>query len=161
MYDYRRGGGVLFAFLLGGVIGAVLGLLFSPRSGKENRELIADTANKYWNEGVELYGQGVDRVSEMYSTGVDAAGNKSAELREKIDAARDRLQDQVAESVPAAKEKVSKASAATKKGVDVAEDKAQQTLDTVAEKSTRKKKSDKPEETPAEDAPADAAVPEV
>ena len=48
MYDYRRGESILAAFLLGGIVGAVLGLLFSPRSGKENREFIAAKAEEYW-----------------------------------------------------------------------------------------------------------------
>ena len=32
----------LFAFLLGGAVGAVLGLLFAPRTGKETRDMLAE-----------------------------------------------------------------------------------------------------------------------
>jgi gas vesicle protein len=41
MSDNNSGEGVL-AFLLGGVMGAVLGLLLAPRSGEETRELLGD-----------------------------------------------------------------------------------------------------------------------
>ena len=156
MYDYRRGGGVFGAFLLGGLIGAVLGLLFSPRSGKENRDVLSDAAQKYWGEGMELY-----------ETGRESATVKTAEMRDKIDTARVRLKEQVdtaseatktkiAETVPAAKGAVSKAAGATKSGVEVAEKKAQDTLDFVNEKAAKKDKGDVVSEG---DAPA--AVPEV
>jgi gas vesicle protein len=159
MYDYRRGGGVLLAFLLGGVLGAVLGLLFAPRSGKESRDMIADGAQKYWDQGVDLYGQGVEKVTELYETGKETAGSTTADLRVKIDAARDRLQDQVAESVPAAKEAVDKAEGATKGAVEKTAGAAHKTIDSVAEKTTRKKgaKDEGTEEAPV----ADEAVPEV
>ena len=45
------------------------GLLFAPRSGKENREMLADAADKYWNEGKELYETGVTKATELYETG--------------------------------------------------------------------------------------------
>lgn len=157
MYDYRRGGGVLLAFLLGGVLGAVLGLLFAPRSGKESRDMISDGAQKYWDQGVEIYGTGVDKVSDAYSSGVEAANAKTADLRVKIDSARDRLQEQVADSVPAAKDAVSKASNKTKGAVDKTAAAADKTLDGVAEK-TKPKKADKSDDTAAA---TDEAVPEV
>ncbi|TLM77899.1 MAG: YtxH domain-containing protein, partial [Actinobacteria bacterium] len=47
MYEYRRGGSVFGAFLLGALVGGVLGLLFAPRSGKETRDMIADKAEDY------------------------------------------------------------------------------------------------------------------
>jgi len=149
MYDYRRGGGVFGAFILGGLIGAVLGLLFAPRSGKETREMLADTAEDYWNQGKDLYETGVTKVTEVYSTGKETATAKSEELRDKIDEARTRLKQQVgsvAESarakvekaVPATKEAVEEAGEAAKAGIDEAEKKAQGTLDVAADTATKK-----------------------
>lgn len=146
MYDYRRGGSVFGAFLLGGVVGAVLGLLFAPRSGKETRELIADKAEEYWGEGVEMYETGREKVVEVVSTGKERVAESSEQLRTKIDEARGRLQEQVAksaevgrdkvsEAVPAVKDVVDKAAGAAKSGVEVAGSKAADTLDFVAKKA--------------------------
>jgi gas vesicle protein len=163
MHDgyYRRGGSVLGAFLLGGLVGAVLGLLFAPRSGKETREMIAERAEDYWGEAgemyatgkdkvVEVYGTGVDKVTEMASTTKDAAAEKGEELRAKIDEARERLQEQVAKSAegaktkidevaPAAKDAVDRAAAGTKNGIDTAAAKTSSGLDTVAKRAKTSK----------------------
>lgn len=147
MYDYRRGESVLAAFLLGGIVGAVLGLLFSPRSGKENREFIANKTEEYWGEGKEFYETSRARVVD-----------ETEELRVKIDSARDRLRDQVEsvsrhakdkvhEVAPAAKDAVSKAGESAKAGIGAAETKAQQVLDKLTEGADK-----------AADAVADAAA---
>jgi gas vesicle protein len=133
MYDYRRGESVLAAFLLGGMVGAVLGLLFSPRSGKENREFLSTKAQEYWGEGREFYETSRARVAD-----------ETEELRGKIDAARDRLRDQVEtvsrqakekvhEVAPAAKDAVVRAGESVKGGIDVAEARAQEVLDRLAD----------------------------
>lgn len=150
MYDYRRGESILGAFLLGGVVGAVLGLLFAPKSGKENRELLASKANEYWGEGMEYYETGREKVSEVYETGREKATETAEELKVKIDAARDRLREQVetvsnqakdkvVEYAPAAKETVHKVGEAVKSGVTTAEVKAEDLLDKVAEKAAADK----------------------
>lgn len=119
------------AFLLGGVVGAVVGILLAPRSGEETRTMIADKANDVWGEAQEWGSQasaaaqrayknaaakGQEVVSELTSKGQEvvqaatgkiqeAAGNvkpvfeeKNDELRDKIDAARQRIAAQVAKN---------------------------------------------------------------
>jgi gas vesicle protein len=128
---------VIGAFLLGGVIGAILGLLFSPRSGRENREMIADAAQRYMEEGKDLYETGRTRVTEVYESGRDVASEKADELRHKIDTARDRLKEQVADTVPVAKDKVVAAGDSVKRGVDTAQVKATGALDSLGEKARK------------------------
>ncbi|HAL30923.1 MAG TPA: hypothetical protein DCP20_09460 [Coriobacteriia bacterium] len=136
MYDYRRGESILGAFLLGGIIGAVLGLLFSPRSGRENRDFIAAKADEYWGEGKQFYETSRAKVLD-----------ETEEMRVKIDSARDRLKEQVGtvtqqakdkvqQIAPAAKDALGKAGESVKSGIDAAESKAQGALDKVAEKTT-------------------------
>jgi gas vesicle protein len=154
MYDDwgRRGGGLLGAFLLGGLIGAVLGLLFAPRSGKETRQMISDKAEEYWGEGVELYESGRAKVGEMYESGKESVSEKSAELKEKIDEARGRLQETVAktsesaktkvsEAIPSAKETAAKVAEGAKGGIDTAHSKAQDALDYVSGKVAPEEKA--------------------
>jgi len=147
MYDDRRGGSVFAAFLLGGLIGATLGLLFAPRSGKEMRDMIAEKTGEYWGEAGEFYETGKEKVSSAVAAGQQTASEKGEQLRAKIDEARGRLQDQVAQSASAAKDKIAdttpavhaavdKAADATKAGVGAAAGKAQDTLDFVAKKAS-------------------------
>ncbi len=135
MYDYRRGESILAAFLLGGVVGAVLGLLFSPRSGRENREFIAAKADEYWGEGKQFYETSRAKVLD-----------ETEEMRVKIDAARERLKEQVdtvtqqakgriQEVAPVAKDAVHKAGESVRAGIGTAETKAQGVLDKLAEKT--------------------------
>jgi gas vesicle protein len=151
MYDYRRGESILGAFVLGGLVGAALGLLFSPRSGRENREFVAAKANEYWGEG-----------KEFYETSRAKVVDETEEIRAKIDAARDRLKDQVEnvsqqakdkvhEIAPQAKDAVAKAGTSVKTGVDTAEAKAQGVLDKLAEKTAPPAA---PAEVPFPEAPA-------
>jgi len=134
MYEYRRGGSIFGAFLLGGLVGAVLGLLFAPRSGRETREVIAQKAEEYWGEGVEFYNAGAERIV-----------GQSSQIRVKIDQARERLQEQVvktsetaksrvADVVPAAQSAVERAAEMTKGGIETAGHKAQETLDVVSQR---------------------------
>ena len=156
MYDDRRGGSVFGAFMLGGLIGAALGLLFAPRSGKEMRELIAERGGEYWGDAGEFYVAGKEKVTDVVTDAQQTASEKGEQLRSKIDEARSRLQDQVARSATTAKDKladttpvvvdaVNKAADAAKTGVgaaaDVAKtgvvaasDKAQDSLEFVAKK---------------------------
>lgn len=135
MYDHRRSESILGAFLLGGIVGAVLALLFSPRSGKENRDFIASKADEYWGEGKQFYETSRAKVLD-----------ETEEMRVKIDSARERLKEQVGtvtqqakdkvqQIAPAAKDAVGKAGESVKSGVDAAESKAQSAIDKVAEKT--------------------------
>lgn len=38
----NNGGGIIGAFMVGGLIGAALGILFAPKAGKETREQLGD-----------------------------------------------------------------------------------------------------------------------
>lgn len=80
----------LAAFILGGIIGAALGILYAPRSGRETRynikrmsEDIADsvgdlgdemkeTGRKIYEEGREKVMTGKDKISEAFEAGKKA-----------------------------------------------------------------------------------------
>lgn len=97
-HDYGRRDGSdvstrLTYLLIGGGIGAILALLFAPKSGQELRGDIADVTRKgidrtreaatqIGTRAGEYYEVGRDRAAELYST----AAEKASEL---ADAARD------------------------------------------------------------------------
>ena len=95
-YGRRDGSDVstrLTYLLIGGGIGAILALLFAPKSGQELRGDIADVTRKgidrtreaatqVGTRAGEYYELGRDRAAELYSTATDRAG-------EFADAARD------------------------------------------------------------------------
>ena len=80
--------------IVGGGIGAVLALLFAPKSGVELREDIADATRKGIEKSKEAAAQFQEKAGEYYEVSRDKAGEfyqtaaeKAAELSEKAKAA--------------------------------------------------------------------------
>lgn len=94
-YDDRYDSNVatkLTYLLIGGGIGAVIALLFAPKSGVELREDIADATRKGLEKGKEAAAQiqerageyyevGRERASEIYQTGREKAGEMAQKAR--------------------------------------------------------------------------------
>jgi len=59
--------------IIGGGIGAVIALLFAPKSGKELRGDIADASRKGLEKGKEAAAQLQERAGEYYETGREKA----------------------------------------------------------------------------------------
>ena len=94
--DYRRDDASattkLTYLVIGGGIGAVLALLFAPKSGHELRGDIADVTRKGLEKGKEAatqigdkageyYEVSRERASELYQTATDKAGELSGKAR--------------------------------------------------------------------------------
>src|SRR5262252_9367251 len=56
---------VILAFLLGGLTGAALALLYAPRSGKETRDLLGERMRETAERGRELKDQAIGRGRAM------------------------------------------------------------------------------------------------
>ena len=119
--DYRRDSGDsistrLTYLLIGGGIGAILALLFAPKSGQELRGDIADATRKgidrsreaaqqlgdrageYYEatrgRAAELYSQAAERVTEVAQSAREAAARQTGTLSAAIDAGKKAYQDE-------------------------------------------------------------------
>jgi gas vesicle protein len=119
--DYRRESGDnvstrLTYLLIGGGIGAILALLFAPKSGHELRGDIADATRKgidrsreaaqqlgdrageYYEatrgRAAELYTQAAEKVGEVAQTARDAAQRQTGTVAAAIDAGKRAYQDE-------------------------------------------------------------------
>jgi gas vesicle protein len=119
--DYRRDSGDsistrLTYLLIGGGIGAILALLFAPKSGQELRGDIADATKKgidrsreaaqqlgdrageYYEatrgRAAELYSQAAERVTEVAQTAREAAARQTGTLTAAIDAGKKAYQEE-------------------------------------------------------------------
>ncbi len=77
--DYKKIAG---AFLLGGVVGAAMALLYAPQSGRETRKDIAKTARKIKKETVNLVEDSIDSIN-------DFAGDVKDKVSDIIERGRD------------------------------------------------------------------------
>jgi gas vesicle protein len=117
--DYRRDEGIsakLTYLLIGGGIGAILALLFAPKSGHELRGDIADATRKgidrsreaaqqlgdrageYYEatrgRAAEIYSQAAEKVTEVAQNARDAASRQSGTLSAALDAGRKAYQEE-------------------------------------------------------------------
>jgi gas vesicle protein len=119
--EYRRDSGDsistrLTYLLIGGGIGAILALLFAPKSGQELRGDIADATRKgidrsreaaqqlgdrageYYEatrtRAGELYSQAAERVTEVAQTAREAAARQSGTVAAAIDAGKKAYQEE-------------------------------------------------------------------
>jgi gas vesicle protein len=119
--EYRRESGEnistrLTYLLIGGGIGAILALLFAPKSGHELRGDIADATRKgidrsreaaqqlgdrageYYeatrSRAGELYSQAADKVGEVAQTAREAAARQTGTVAAAIDAGKKAYQDE-------------------------------------------------------------------
>lgn len=117
----ERGGGFtkLLAFIVGGAIGAIGGLLFAPRSGQETRERIKERADEMMEEGREQYEMQRSRMGEM-------AQEQGQVIRGRIEEARGRLVKGVDTAAETMREKIDTGAEKAEEAVDTAEAKAKE-----------------------------------
>lgn len=79
--------GIILAFLLGGLTGAALAILFAPRSGKETRDLLGDRLREGADRGAEL----TDKVVSKGREALDQASEYVGRQREVLERRKDRF----------------------------------------------------------------------
>lgn len=170
--------GRIATFLLGGVIGAGAAWLATPRTGAENRAQIADTLNEKYPDAMKAVTTSANQVVDATATtstkvintvwdkgaevkkGLTSRAQQTApvvaeqndELRDKIDAARERIAAQVAKNaetvqesandeVPAAVDAAKNAATAVKEAAETAAEAAKDVATSAAEAAKTTAKS--------------------
>ncbi|MEW6053178.1 MAG: YtxH domain-containing protein [Nitrospirota bacterium] len=91
--DYKKIAG---AFLIGGVIGAAIAILYAPKSGRETRKDITRTARRIKRETVHLVNDAIDsindftvdvkdKVSDVIDQGKDLSESAKKEILKNLD----------------------------------------------------------------------------
>jgi gas vesicle protein len=73
----ENGSGVFAWFLVGVAIGAVVGILYAPKSGKETRDAITGTSRDVFEAGKDVYEksrQVVDDAASLFERGRKLVG---------------------------------------------------------------------------------------
>ena len=79
--------GVILSFLLGGLTGAALAVLFAPRSGRETRELLGEKLREGAERGREIR----ERVAAKGRETLEEATDYLSKGKETVERKRDRL----------------------------------------------------------------------
>jgi gas vesicle protein len=78
--------GVLLSFIVGGLAGAALAVLFAPRAGRETRELLADRMKDGLAKGRDLRDEVVNRSQNLRDEAVDFLEERKERLGTAIEA---------------------------------------------------------------------------
>lgn len=108
--------GRLITLVIGGIAGAIGGLLFAPRTGKETREQIKSKIDETMEGGLEKYGDQSSKLLEM-------ASERGQVLRVKIEEAREQMVNSVDDVADKVREKMGAGAEKTEEVVAVVEEK--------------------------------------
>ena len=85
--DRGSGSGVILSFLLGGLTGAALAILFAPRSGEETREMLGGKLREGAERGRKIRDRATARGREILEDASDYVEGQ----REALEKRRDRV----------------------------------------------------------------------
>jgi len=76
----KHGASRFGVFLLGGMVGVVLGVLFAPQAGKNTRDAIANRRLEYFDVAKESCETNRERLVEVSTTASEGTAEKAEEL---------------------------------------------------------------------------------
>ncbi|HKB85349.1 MAG TPA: YtxH domain-containing protein [Ignavibacteriaceae bacterium] len=69
MSQEKSGKGLLLGFLAGGAVGAILALLYAPKSGRELREDIRSKTDEYYDDVEKYYSEARNKAKDLINDG--------------------------------------------------------------------------------------------
>lgn len=89
MKSERGNGGFVSGFLLGGLVGAALALLLTPRSGDETRDTLVNRGVELRDRAEEAAARAREEADELLARGKIALEEQRARVREAIEEGRE------------------------------------------------------------------------
>ena len=89
MEDGKNVGGILLAFLAGGVAGAVVGLLLAPSSGAETRQKIKATSLDTRDRAIEKVDVVKSETAGLVERGKDKVTGVKSQIQSAVEAGKD------------------------------------------------------------------------
>ena len=86
------GAAVALGFILGGVLGASLALLFAPESGRRTRERLRDLAADVRDKTVDMSEELRDKAEDAIERGREVLGEKKSVISAAVQAGREAMQ---------------------------------------------------------------------
>ena len=84
-----KSGDFIGGLIVGGLVGAVIGILYAPKSGKETREDIARKADEVLAKAKEEYNLAVEKSKKVYDATVARLKALEETAKEKVEEAED------------------------------------------------------------------------
>ncbi|UCE07231.1 MAG: YtxH domain-containing protein [bacterium] len=124
-------GDFLKGMLIGGMVGAVVALLYAPKSGKETRQDIGKKADELASKAKEEYEIALEKSKKTFQSALDRLKELEGVARKKVE----EVEGQVQELAEKSKETVEASKSRLKKAIDAGVETYKE------EKETKKKKS--------------------
>lgn len=86
------GAAVALGFILGGVLGASLALLYAPESGRRTRERLRDLAADVRDKTIDMSEEFRDKAEDVLERGREVFEEKKSVLSAAVQAGRDAMQ---------------------------------------------------------------------
>ncbi len=129
MSQDNSGKGLFLGFLAGGVVGAIVALLYAPKTGRELRSDIRSKSDEYYDDVEKYYSDARDKAKDLINDGkkkseklISDAKVKSEELLKDAERifndARSKAEGYVAKGKGTVDQETTKVKTAIKAGVD-------------------------------------------
>lgn len=108
----ERNGDLLKGLIIGGLIGAVIGILYAPKSGRETREDIANKADELLAKAREEYEKAVEKSKAAYEVAMQRLKEVEVSAKERVEEIEGKVSEfaqQSAETINENKNRLKKA----------------------------------------------------
>src|SRR5664280_1292197 len=86
---------LFMGLLIGGALGALAGILFAPKSGKELRSDIKEKGSEVLKDGKEIYADANTKTKEI----IEEAKSQAKELKKEVEGTGERIAGEVQEKI--------------------------------------------------------------